>query len=167
MEQAQIYLALGRLEEALPHILAAINAIPNDPWFQATAGDFYHYRQDDPAQAVPYYEKAAELAPQQAILQAAFGTALYDAGRIDKAVPIMETAVELAGTDAAVFLRIGSVLNKYGDWERLTIFYETAVANGLENAEIFTQLGEAYSALGQDEKALALFEKAAALEENE
>jgi tetratricopeptide (TPR) repeat protein len=167
MEQGQIYLALGRPQDALPHLLAAVEALPSDPWFRATLGDYYHYQQNDPAQAVPYYQEAADLAPQQAILQAALGTALYDAGQVEVAVPVMEQAVSLAPHDAAVFLRIGSVLNKYGDWERLVQFYETAVANNIQNADIFTQLGNAYTTLGQEDKALVQYEKAAALEARE
>lgn len=164
-EQAQIYLALGQPEQALPHLQAAAAALPADPWFQASLGDYYHYQENDPTQAVPYYQKAAELAPQQAILQAALGTALYDAGQIPEALIFMEQAVALDGGNAAIYLRIGSVFNKFGDWERLVQFYETAVENGIQNPDIFTQLGNAYSALGQEALADVQYEKAAELQQ--
>jgi tetratricopeptide (TPR) repeat protein len=149
MIEAQIYLATGRSAEALPLILSALAAFPDEPWYNATAGDYYHYHQNDPAQAVSYYRKAAEFAPQQAILQAALGTALYDTGQTAEAIPIMEQAITLAPTDPNIYLRIGSVLIKYADWEQLIQFYETAVANNIDHPDINTQLANAHAARDQ------------------
>jgi protein O-mannosyl-transferase len=102
-----------RLDEALPHLQAAVQLEPRFPDALLNLGNVL----DDlgrAAEAEQSYARALQLTPDNPILHYNLGVALEKQGKFSEAVTHYATAVQLQPNDAETHRRLASVLSREG-----------------------------------------------------
>jgi tetratricopeptide (TPR) repeat protein len=117
LQLAGIHERLGQLDEAVENYQAAVankrTAVPagnNLAWLLAV-------RRGDPPAALPYAQRAAELAPQDPAILDTFGWVLYLSGRNAEAVETLRKARQGLPTVPTVRYHLGVALLARGDVE--------------------------------------------------
>ncbi len=164
MEQGYIYFAQQNTEAAITQFSLALNAAPDNPWYQVQVGDFYLNDLQQPETAAASFRRAAELAPYNYWYQVYLSQALFAGAQSEEAFNALNTALSLAEDDAPVYLNVGQFVAGLGQWNTAAAIYEQALAQGVgDNVEIYQGLGDAYRQLNDLDKALANYRYAAKL----
>jgi O-antigen ligase/Flp pilus assembly protein TadD len=99
-------------------LVAADRLSPDDPKVWAMRGELYAWwGQSDPArflQAEEAWQRALELAPNQATYHASLGLVLSQQGRLEEGVSELERAVALDATDAVAFQHLADLYLSLG-----------------------------------------------------
>jgi len=119
-------------------------------------------------EAIPYLEKAAELAPGDAGIQTNLGAALVGRGRIEAAIPHLEQAVQAAPESAdahyhlgAAYAGQGKTANAMGEWRKAIAIDASYVPALFRIAEVLAANPNA--SLRNGSEAVELAERAAKL----
>lgn len=96
---------------------------------------------DGPAQALPYFEKAARLGPRHAEYRANHAGALAALGRIDEAIAHYEAAINEEPRYAAAHANLGLILSDTGRLAEAIAHGEIAVRLNPGAASVHTNLG--------------------------
>ncbi len=167
-EQGFIYADQENYDQAAAQILQALNVSPNNPWYQAQAGNFYMNSLQQPQTALDYYRRALELAPYNFWYDVFLGRALFATAQPAEGFEALDTALALTEDDARVYLAFGEFLTELEQWDLVVQVYEQALAQGIvDNASIYQGLGDAYKMLGNHPKALANYRWATNLTTND
>jgi len=146
----------GRVEEAVPHLEAALQLKPDYPEALNNLGDDLT-RLGRPEAAIPRLERALELQPNYATAHRNLGLALATSGRPAEAITHFEQAVRLNPRDADAELKwaIGLMLTER--FPEAVPHFEQAVALDPASTEIRTTYGRALMRAHQPAAALAQF----------
>ncbi|MFN8614363.1 MAG: tetratricopeptide repeat protein [Vampirovibrionales bacterium] len=82
-------------------LMAYGNQYPQQEWVQTSVAEALHAQQK-PADAVPFYQRAVSLSPNNAVLLANYGGALQACGRTDDAVAVLKKAQQLDSDSTAI-----------------------------------------------------------------
>lgn len=106
-----------------------------------------------PADAVVYFTKVLEIAPDDVPTLIWLGRAYLDQGEAERAGPLFERARTLAPRVPAVLFGLGQTALAQRDYARAVSALEEALAIDPEAASVHSPLASAYRALGQTAKA--------------
>lgn len=164
LEQGYIYFAQQNTDAAVAQFSLALNAAPNNPWYQVQVGNFYLNDMHQPETAAANFRRAIELAPYNYWYQVYLSQALFAGAQPEEAFNALDKALALAEDDAPVYLNVGQFVAGLAQWDTVAATYEQAIAQGIgDNVEIYQGLGDAYRQLNDLDKALANYRYAAKL----
>lgn len=154
-----LYLALGRREQARVHLQTASELDPMSPSIHAAlAGVYNRERPPHTQEALAHTGRAKELAPEYAAAHFVEGVALTRAGRYDEALQALARGVDLAAPDDGVRqLHLGKPAVTHlrrGDTTRA----RSLLRELQEDDESPYARAEVHTALGETEEAFALLE---------
>jgi len=155
----------GRVEEAVPHLLKALELRPDYPEALNNLGDDL-VQLERPAEAIPRLERALQLQPNYALAHRNLGLALATSGRTAEAIAHFTAAARLAPADPAVELNwgIGLMLSERFDESRS--HFEKAIRLAPSSTDMRNTYGRALAANGRPAEALVQFEAALGLDPN-
>jgi tetratricopeptide (TPR) repeat protein len=145
---SQIYMAQGKVDDALP-LLAKAQAIqPRDPSVVILEGMVYQQKADFPkAQAA--YERAWKINPNSAVTANNLAWILaHKTGDAERALTLAQKAKELAPQDPSISDTLGWILYARGVYERAANLLKEATEKLPQNAEIRYHYGMALLQIG-------------------
>ncbi|WP_114373679.1 tetratricopeptide repeat protein [Elioraea thermophila] len=163
-----LWRALGRLKalagdaEAMDQAFrAAIAARPDERANPLEAAELWHERFGRPDRALPHYERAAAITPDDAWLLWRYGLALARAGRTAEAIAMLERAADADPTSPLPDHARGGLLAELGRPAEAIAAYDRALARRADHTE--TRLARAALVLSQGRtgEAIAEFDRAA------
>jgi Flp pilus assembly protein TadD len=164
---------VGRIDEALAAVTAALRLDPRDPVTRAAHGGLL-LQLARPEEAVPQLEMAAALIEghvgwverdTRRLVQVNLGWAYAAIGRTDDALRILRRAA--ADDNVSALNNLGSVLGRVGEWEEAARVLERAQRRDPDDANVQSNLGWVYANLGRLKEAEALLERAILQQPNE
>ena len=164
---------LGRIDEALAAVTAALRLDPRDPVARAAHGGLL-MQLARPEEAVPQLEMAAALIETHVgwaerdtmrLVQVNLGWAYAAIGRTDDALRVLRQAAE--DDDVSALNNLGSVLGRIGEWEDAARVLERAQRRDPDDPNVQSNLGWVYANLGRLKEADILLERAILQQPNE
>ncbi len=133
-----------------------IRLLPDDPdGYQNLASVYMVVGRAD--EAVAYYRRALELAPESAPVRAKLARALFAAGRADEAAEVAET---LAADETGDGGYVGAIIfREQGDLDKALAAFEAARPRCADDAEFWWELGLTHDAAGDSRAAVAAFDR--------
>jgi protein O-GlcNAc transferase len=116
--------------------------------------------QGDPAEALPYIERALALQPDTPETLSNYGIALEGVGRYGEAVEALERVVKLSPNDNRAWNNRGALLSKLHRSEEALADFDRAVTLNPLNTDAWTNRGLTLVALGRPEEALESYDRA-------
>jgi predicted O-linked N-acetylglucosamine transferase (SPINDLY family) len=113
--------------------------------------------------ALPAFQKVAELMPKDAEAHYNLGVVLKSSGRLDAAAASNRRAVELKPDYAEAHSNLGNVLKDLGQLDAAVKCYRRALQLKPDSADAHNNLGTALKELGQLDDAVASYRRAVAL----
>jgi spore maturation protein CgeB/Tfp pilus assembly protein PilF len=129
-----VYLELGRIADALPHICRSTQLDPANAGSYRSLGDAYRAA-GRPAAAVSAYQKALSLSPTDVDIRINLGNALYELDSPDQAMASFQEALRLCPEDARVLNNIGKLYHDMLQLERALGYYDKSLAYAPDYAE--------------------------------
>ena len=138
-----------------------VRLIPDDPdGYQNLASIYMVSGRED--EAVEYYRRALELAPDSAAVRAKLARALFAAGRPAEAAEVAEA---LAADETGEGGYIGAIIfREQGDLDKALAAFETAKPRYVDDAEFWWEFGLTYDAAGDSRAAVAAFDRSLELD---
>ena len=119
------FLARGRGEEALPHLLHAVRLAPDDPAIRDNLG-LTLLRLGRPAAAEPHFEQATRHDPQRMSAWVNWSQAARQAGHPARAEHCARQALALAPHSPEAHLNLGNALADQQHWDAAESHYRNA-----------------------------------------
>jgi len=116
------------------------------------------------ADALTWYERATELAPERPEGQRGLGVALLDLGRTDEALAHIERAVALDPSDGASHYALGVIYGRLANLDQAARHFELAIAADPDNHRAHYNLGAIRGKQGRVDEALACTRRALEIE---
>lgn len=118
----------------------------------------------DHPKALSLFQKAAELAPRQAVPRRNMARIYLQLGDTGRARELYASAAELDPRDPSARAMLGALLRKEGKLDEAIEFLRSCVERLPDSGLLREELGVAYRAAGLEQEALAAFRKAAEVE---
>jgi protein O-GlcNAc transferase len=112
-----------------------------------------------PSDGVSEWMQAWKLAPGNAHIVLAVGSALAESGLDEQAVPVLEDAVKADAHSAPAAYQLGLVLQRVNRVQDAIVYLTQAVDAEPDNADALTNLGMAYSQLHQATKGIPFLQR--------
>jgi tetratricopeptide (TPR) repeat protein len=152
---AAVRLGLGRAQiarrdpdAALPELQKAVELDPKNAEAQYQLGYVYHVMKQNAASAVSPFGKAVEAEPANTLFRTSLGSALSDAGQLDRAV---EELTKVTGSEGyagwQAWLFLGAAQLKASRYKEAAAALEKAVAAKPDNAQAEAFLAWSYFGL--------------------
>jgi tetratricopeptide (TPR) repeat protein len=100
-----------------------------------------------PAYAVPLYESAIVLSPNDTGIRMSKVKALYSSGRVSEARSDLDYAIATNPNDTAPLVMTGNLLYENGEYEASVSYFEKALALNRKDAQIWVRKGDAQLAI--------------------
>jgi tetratricopeptide (TPR) repeat protein len=113
--------------------------------------------------ALPAFQKTAELMPNEADAHYNLGVVLKSIGQLEGAVASYRRAVKIKPDYAEAYSNLGNVLKELGQLDEAVASYRRALKIKPESAESHNSLGTVLKDLGQLDQAVASYRRALAL----
>lgn len=117
----------GRLDEALPHLRAALRANNREPAFHRSVGELF-YQQGHWNEAVAYFANAAELKPQDPQLWTNLALSHQRLGQLGEASRYFQKALEVAETSPDAINNVAMSLKDRGRIDEAVEMFEKGLA---------------------------------------
>jgi tetratricopeptide (TPR) repeat protein len=164
--RGEVYEAQHRREEAIKDYNQAITLDPGD-WRWPMSLGVAEYRMGNMAEALNQWQKAAALAPDNAVAFYDLSLAHRQTGKLEQAQQELEQAIRLDPT-AKKYAALGSLLMFQGKYEQAAEMEQKAIALDPEFYTAYGNLGAAYLWSGKNrDKAMEAYRKAVGIEEAE
>jgi tetratricopeptide (TPR) repeat protein len=152
---AAVRLGLGRAQiarrdadAALPELQKAVELDPKNAEAQYQLGYVYHVMKQNAASAVGPYGKAVEAEPGNTLFRTSFGSALTDAGQLDRAVQELTKVTGSEGYSGwQAWFFLGAAQLKASRYKEAAEALEKAVAAKPDNAQAEAFLAWSYFGL--------------------
>jgi tetratricopeptide (TPR) repeat protein len=152
---AAVRLGLGRAQvarrdadAALAELQKAVEIDPRNAEAQYQLGYVYHVMKQNPASAIPAFEKATAAEPGNTLFRTSLGSALTDAGQLDRAVEELGRVTGSEGyTGWQAWFSLGTAHLKANRYKDAAGALETAVARKADNAQAEAFLAWSYFGL--------------------
>ncbi|MHC4294310.1 MAG: tetratricopeptide repeat protein, partial [Planctomycetota bacterium] len=125
-ELGTVYNRMGKLAEAQDAYLAALEVLPNDPQILNNLGYIYVENLNDPAKALQYTRRAAQLLPTDANIIDSYGWTLAKLGELQEAEQQLLRAVRLAPDSAIIRYHLGWAYEQGGRLRDAEVQYQEA-----------------------------------------
>lgn len=156
----QIKLAEGDLPAAAERLEAAL-AQQDDFPVRMSLGTV-RVQQQKPADAVPHFQRAAQLDPKSPDALRSLGQALLSTGNADEAERALRAAAQMRA-DANTLIALGFALDRLKKPDQALGVFEQILAQEPGAAPALFGAGAASEGLGRNDKALAYYERLAAV----
>lgn len=154
---AQIYLALGRPDQALPLIRELRQAVPDDPRMLVLEGiALFAAGEHAAADAL---RAAREALPDEPVIGRHLAVALYDLGDLEAARSLLDEMLALAPDDSWLLAVRGDLRLRRHDRDGARVDLEAAVGAGFRSTWALTALAESI-AISDPDRALDLLREA-------
>jgi tetratricopeptide (TPR) repeat protein len=110
--------------------------------------------------AIPAYQRAIELDPEDAPPHTGLGNVYADLGQYDRALAAYQRAIDLDPTDASPHHGVGNVYADLGQYDQALAAYQRAVELDPKDAYPHNGAGTVYYQLGQYDQALVAYQRA-------
>ena len=121
---------------------------PKNAEAQYQLGYVYHVMKQNPASAIPAFEKATAAEPGNTLFRTSLGSALTDAGQLDRAVEELGRVTGSEGyTGWQAWFSLGTAHLKANRYKDAAAALETAVARKADNAQAEAFLAWSYFGL--------------------
>jgi len=151
--------SLGRLDEAFPQILRAVELDPISPVVGNTHGDTYYYARRY-EEAIAIYLRTLELDPDYTWARLNLGRALQQLGRHDEAIQALETAHRTAGIGLDDSAAIAYAWAAAGDRARAEAILARVIERWREGRVSPYSVANIYVALPDRDQAFVWLERA-------
>jgi tetratricopeptide (TPR) repeat protein len=152
----------GRIVEAIPQYLKALELEPNDADAHNNLGvvlaDCGRIEE-----AIAHYQKALIGKPNDAAVHINLGVALADCRRFDEAIAQYRQALEINSDDATVHINFGAALAGCGRLDEAIEHFRTALKLRPSSVNAHVSLGTALAARGRIDEAIEHFQRALVL----
>ena len=101
--------------------------------------------------AVPFYDNALQMIPDDPGIQKKKGEALLKCGRITEANLLYNRVLTQDGNDTVALVRLGDVLMQEGDYKGALGYYDTALKINPEHAVVWLKQGDALLLMSVEE----------------
>lgn len=118
----------------------------------------------EPQAALPYYQEALALNPENKYAFNAVGNVYSDLGQYERALEMYGKAIAIDPKYAYPYNGSGSVYRQMGQYDRALEMYEKAIAIDPKDAYPYNGMGYLYMTMGQYEQAISLLLKSIELE---
>ena len=129
--QGEMFLNLGRWEEAINAFLTALQTDPNRAEVHANLGMAYYFNNDSAA-AIPEFQTAIQLDQTRIDARHGLGLALYDRGDLDSAIAAFRIASQ---QNPAAYYNLGNALEQRNDREGAVAAYTQYLASAPPSPE--------------------------------
>ena len=157
---ANIYQEQNVWELALVSYLRAVEIEPRNATVNAQLGNFYQWRQQNPAQAVIFYQRALQTAPHNGWFHAALGSALFKTGQTDIGLAELKLALNLEPTSSPIHELMGQIMIQYGAMTEAQFHFEQAILLDETNLQAYMNLAHLYQQQGDFITAVTHYELA-------
>jgi tetratricopeptide (TPR) repeat protein len=151
---------LNRAEQAVPHLVAAIQGRPQ--WvsaLSALAGSYESLKQYTLADS--FYTAALALDPENALVLNNYGYSLSERGiRLEEAASMARKAIDKDPGNGAYLDTMGWIYYKMGDFGQALSFIEKAYGLRPKSADVVEHLGDVYNKLERRDEAVKYWERA-------
>jgi len=163
LDKAGNAIRLERLDEAGHTLAAASTLAPNHPEVVRLRGVVEHLRKRYP-EAVALLRRAAELKPDDALIQNNLGSALGESGDIEGALAAFRRSCELAPGLAATWFNLGRALESQGQTQEAESVLARALALEPGHLQARIMHGHVLRVLGRIDDAVAEYRHTLALQ---
>jgi tetratricopeptide (TPR) repeat protein len=125
--RSDIYLSLGRVEEAKRDLQKAVEIEPGSVNAWISLGNLYS-AQDDLIRAEQAYRQAVALSPGAATGYLSLADLAYDQGELDEAWRLYQTATRVEPASANPWVRLGQARSGQEDWAEAELAYRQAMS---------------------------------------
>lgn len=153
---------LGRADEAMPHLQAAVALWPDSVKANYNFARALLARREVSA-AIPLLERTIRLDPRHGYAQNDLGFVLMNAGQLDAAEPLLREAVRLVPDYATIHFNLAVLLTRRGDHAQAITSFAEATRLQPDKAEFELSYAVSLLALERVGEALAHFERAGRL----
>jgi protein O-GlcNAc transferase len=101
--------------------------------------------------AVPFYDNALQMNPEDPVILKKKGEALLKSGRITEANLLYNRVLAQDGNDTVALVRFGDVLMQQGDFKEALGYYDTALKINPENGVVWLRQGDALLLMSVEE----------------
>ena len=101
--------------------------------------------------AVPFYDNALQMDPEDPVILKKKGESLLKSGRITEANLLYNRVLDKDGNDTVALVRLGDVLMEKGDFMGALGYYDTALKINPENAVVWLKQGDALLLMSVEE----------------
>ncbi|MBS1857337.1 MAG: tetratricopeptide repeat protein [Acidobacteria bacterium] len=143
-----------------------IKKYPDDFTANFRMGDLMLMR-NDPNDAIPYFQKAAESDPHSVVAATELGNALFAAKKVPESIEALRHALEIDATYTDARYNLASVLATSGKFEEAARQYEQVLKDQPDNqparqhrAEVLVLWADQVARAGDDTKAIAMYREA-------
>jgi protein O-GlcNAc transferase len=150
-----------RYAEAESRTRALLGLYPNFGFGWKLLGGILQMQGKD---AMPAFQKTAQLLPDDPHAHYNFGVALKNAGRLDDAIASYRRAIKIKPDFAEAYGNLGNTLKDLGQLDKAVDIYRRALKIRPDSADTYINLGIALNGLGLLEDAAASYRKAAEIE---
>jgi tetratricopeptide (TPR) repeat protein len=151
-ELGKLLLAANMLTAAEAALLNAQALLPDDMRWPYYLGHLHRGR-NEPAKAIPVFERARALAPDEVPAMVWLARLYIDQGRTDAAAPLLERALVRQPRSAAVLFDLGRIALARRDFTRAAAHLESALRADPAAAQVHYSLAMAYRGLGRTDAA--------------
>jgi protein O-mannosyl-transferase len=155
----------GRTDEAMVHLLKALELNPNDVKTHNNLGNLLA-RTGQTDEALAHYQKALELDPDYAEAHNNLGLLLAKMGRTDEAMAHYQKALELNPNYTKACSNIGILLARTGRTDEAMDYFLKALKLNPYSGEVHYNLCVLLSQMGRTEEAMTHYQRALELNPN-
>ena len=164
-QQAESYLAEGKLELAKECYLEAIALSPNQAQLYQKLGEVLSL-QEKWQEAVDAYCKSVKINPNFAFSYHKLGEVLKELGCYREAIEAYKSAIKLKPEFPWSYHKLGEVLIKLENWDEAILAYRRFIEVKPNLFIAYKNLGDALMKLSRWDEALAVFQRAVEIEPN-
>ena len=153
----------GRLDEAMASYRAALAQNPRDFDALQLIGAI-HLQQGEPAEAIPYFEKALTVYASSGAVWGNLATAYMNLGQTDEAARACRAGLEHDPENGSLHFNLGNALREKDDLVGAANAFESAVRFQADFAPAWGNLADVHYALHNFQSALEMADRALALD---
>jgi eukaryotic-like serine/threonine-protein kinase len=139
-------------------------AHPDDFWANIAMGEMLEGRENNPAEAIRYYQAAVSLRPRTAFGYLKLGMALSSAGRLEEAAGQLRQAVAIDPTSLFSQYHLAIALAQLGRDEEAIDQLQKAIRSNPNTADLRAFLGHRLNVRGRHAEALTQYREAVVLD---
>lgn len=129
---ADIYIQIGQLDQAMPHLVFIVDHQPSDVMALNNLGWIYSQRPETLSRALELTERAAALAPQTIPVLDTYGWILQQKGEVSQARGVYERIFEIGTRHPSIWYHYAVVLEKSAEQDQARDLLERVLASPVE-----------------------------------
>ena len=151
-------------KEQLPFLKRIQKAHPADFWANFALAERLATREQNPAEAIRYYQASLSIRPRTAYCHFKLGMALSSVGRLDEAAEQFREAVDIEPTYVVSQAHLADALKNLGRDDEAIVQLQAAIRSNSNNPFLRAQLGNRFKAQNRFAEAITLYRQALALD---